>query len=186
MVLYTCKYILLFEKGLLNMNTEEKYMEIFKYEDLVKKVINMETKEDVKKELQKMGIELNNEEIDNLGDAINSISDKLETLSDEELKEVTAGGGIIDARDNLAGWYKDTVAPAWAKLFPSSNGGRRGRLENALDDSGVRDSKGAGTTFARNSKDWASATMIVVPTVVVSAVGGIIYGIGKKAKWWGK
>lgn len=89
----------------------EKLIEILRDKEFAKKILVMETAEEVQNAFKEKGVEISLEEIGALGTAINKIIEKGEkSLSEDELGGISGGHVGYNAVSFLAGLYEGAVS----------------------------------------------------------------------------
>lgn len=74
---------------------DKKIIEKLNNKEFARKIINFETKEDVKKAFADEGVEVTEKDIDDLGEMIVNMISKISEMPEEELEKVS-GGNLIE------------------------------------------------------------------------------------------
>lgn len=76
------------------MTNEKKFNELLQNEEFMKDILQIETIQEVQNEFKKHGVNISEEEINQLGDMIEKVNNKLSTLSEDELNNITGGSSL--------------------------------------------------------------------------------------------
>ncbi|MDR1627461.1 MAG: hypothetical protein LBR79_01645 [Oscillospiraceae bacterium] len=69
----------------------DKIKEKLKNKDFLKKIIGLETKEEVKKAFSEEGLEISEQEVEEIGEYINACVDKLSKMPEDDLEKISGG-----------------------------------------------------------------------------------------------
>ena len=75
------------------MTNKKKFNELLENKDFMQEIINMETLEEVQGGFAKQGVEVSKDEVEQLGEVIEEVNEKLSKLSDDELNSIV--GGVV-------------------------------------------------------------------------------------------
>lgn len=150
----------------------EEILKKFEKEDFAKKIMQMKTKEEVKKALSDEGVTATDEEINELGGLIKEILNKLETLPENELEAVA--GGVKGA--GTKGGFWSGLGSGLIKLAPTFAGVASDYLWTQSDVAKAN----ATTAQAQSEAAIAAAKAkmvgeIALPVLVVAAASGLYY-----------
>ncbi|MDR1627462.1 MAG: hypothetical protein LBR79_01650 [Oscillospiraceae bacterium] len=87
----------------------DKIKEKLKNKDFLKKIIGLETKEEVKKAFSEEGLEISEKEVEEIGEYINACMDKLSKMPEDDLEKISGGAGksiIWNTIDSAAGFLE--------------------------------------------------------------------------------
>ena len=89
--------------------SNEKFLKLMQDEEFVKRIVKMQTPEEVQNEFRKEGVELSVEEIETLGSIINkSIEKDGQPLTEQELLEIAGG---INTKNFSKGFVESLILP---------------------------------------------------------------------------
>ena len=79
----------------------EKLLEKLKQADFMEKIINCNTREEIKEVLEKEGVNATDEEINEMIDEISKITEAISKIDEKDMDEISGGSGS-GVRDGLA------------------------------------------------------------------------------------
>ena len=76
------------------MTNEKKFNELLENKDFMQEIISMETLEEVQGGFAEQGVEVSKDEVEQLGEVIKEVNEKISKLSDDELNLIVGGSNI--------------------------------------------------------------------------------------------
>ncbi len=108
----------------------EKELEVLmESPEFVERIMQMESKEEVKKAFESEGVKITDEQLNSLGKMFNEVIEKLSTLSEKELQSVTGGLEILSA--NVREFLGMRLTPQ-QQFTKAVNEGKLRLLESAI------------------------------------------------------
>ena len=100
------------------MTNEKKFNELLENKDFMQEIISMETLEEVQGGFAKQGVEVSKDEVEQLGEVIEEVNEKISKLSDDELNLIVGGSSAdycTSSSDEALGDHKGKVPGKWSK-----------------------------------------------------------------------
>ena len=154
----------------------EKLLEKLKQADFMEKLINCNTREEIKEVLEKEGVNATDEEIDEMIDEISKIAEAMSKIDEKDMDEISGGSGS-GVRYNLA-----------VKVATVGNSIRRnsGILEKEEKDYDFKDKAIDKFASTLMQKSMGISTGILGSAAAIGVIGAVAGGriAYKKIKNW--
>lgn len=169
---------------------KEKLVKLLENEDFINKILSIKTDEEVRNEFKSNGVELSDEEFENIKKGYGKVMENLEKLDDDTLKELSGGGPFDFCRTNkqiIKNKGTDVIVDNMSRMF--------GMALDFLEVAGkglIRwagsPSRSAGVqqpSYQAAAGNNESTAIAVASVVALSAGAGIVYKNRRAIKrWW--